>query len=184
MKPAGREVMIPIVKDSACRLSDISAEPGGANIATVDLWSFPIDYYPLDDDINQVILHWMIITMPTGASYVDLTPVSTRALVASLDNQKGPFYVRPGSGTYTSEIYRFTWDATDATNNRVTPKNYTWRETAAHGTVVVTNGSGATYNYGRRLALPTADPYLAFLIQHDGSLNTGSMILQASLRWA
>lgn len=162
------------------------AIPSGAAVTstTAAFVGFPLDagIYPLSLDDNQISLEWNLKTLPTNATYVQITPIS----FAGFSQFPGKPAIVPGidsGGNFM--IQAFTFDNLDTTNNRVNPYNYTIYRSAVDTTIALPDNSGTsrTFQIGTHHLIPVADPYIGFYIQHNGTNATGSMTLVATLRW-
>lgn len=134
--------------------------------------------YPLAG-INQCILKWYLATMPTGASFVSIQPVSARAILFASSAAESVGTI--ANGARRLEFFGHTFSNYDTTNNRTNLYRDRFWKSAIDGTLSV---DSLTYNFGSRVAIQLADPYLAFLVQHDGTTNTGSMSVSVDLSWA
>lgn len=164
-----------------------AAIPDGsaASSTTACFIGFPLEsnIYPLSLDDNQISIEWNIRTMPTGATYVQLTPIS----MAGFTQFPGRPSIIPGIdlGYGAYGLQRFTFDGLDTTNNRVNPGNYTIYRTAADTTLALPDSKGIsrTFALGTHHLIPVADPYIGFFIEHDGTNATGSHSIVATMRW-
>lgn len=175
----GRYVQIPLAKASTqgpidtLELSSIAPD-------TPQFLLLPPQYYPIPPEVNQIILYWHIQTMPTGGSYVDITPIAANSIISTVLATAGIGFGAVASqagGAPTRVYYKFQFNDLDITNNRVNPKNFTIRKTAADGSLTV---DAVSFRTGTRHALECFDPYLAFLLQADGTAATGSMQIYAT----
>lgn len=144
----------------------------GVAIPASSAYLFPSEWYPLDHS-TQISLLWKLDTLPTGASYVDLTPFTFEGIDLDL---VGNTTVDLTGGTEVNSLNRYLWqfDELDSTNNRVLPHPYT-----IHRTVI---DAGV---YGRRYGLPICPgEYVGFLVVHDGTTNTGIHTLSAVIATA
>jgi hypothetical protein len=91
--------------------------PSGATVATA-LFYLPQTWYPLNGQ-NQLELNWYINTMPTAATYVQITPVVFEVFgtTSSAGLPRHPGFPTTSSG-FEKSFARMTWDSFNAASNR------------------------------------------------------------------
>lgn len=151
---------------------------------TTCLYLIPPEFgcYPLTG-VNQLILNWTLYTMPTAATYVQIGPVSFRNLLVTVDGgTPNVGYVVSGTGVLNLEFNAFTFDQLDSINGIVKPHPYYIRKTAVDSATFGT--STLVSAIGSRHAIPIADRYVGFFVNHDGTTGTGSHTVSVEISWA
>jgi hypothetical protein len=139
-------------------------------------WGFQRQYYPLSGN-NELILYWNISALPTGASFVHLTPLACHFLDYGGSQGVGPANPSVIVNDPVAQLpfgfgYSFTYDQLGTPSTGLnTPASYTIERTA------VDNFAG---QLGSRHPLPIGgEQYVFFFVTHDGTTNTGGMFLSA-----
>ena len=163
-----------------CTLQDTAIPPTPQDVQPITapgILVFPPGAYPLKP-FDQLELYWGLWTMPTGASYVDITMFAFRGWIF---DPTAPTFRDPGSmdlqpSPANTDMYLETFLQLDTTSGLEIPFQARIRKTAADGSVSA--GAGPTnYRTGTRHSFPIEEDMIGFLIQSDGMSGTGSMSL-------
>ena len=158
------------------------AKIGNGTTTEKSILVFPYRFYDMTG-LNQMILRWYLRTMPTGATFVKLLPISFDNMVASASSA----VLRPGTVDPTTaqgssfDFAQFTFDELDTTNNVEKFHPYALEKTAADSTLTI---GGKSYVQGTRYAIPIAEDYVGFYVSHDGTNNTGDQTILVTLSYS
>jgi hypothetical protein len=142
-------------------------------LSQTQILTFPkqIGLYNLKQ-FDQIEMYWGLWTMPTGASFVDLTLIGFRGWAL------GSGFMFPAfmASSFPLEIYAAQFLQLDTTTPAVFPFQERIRKTAADAPIATTD-IVEPVRMGTRLSFPIEEDYIGFLIQHDGTDATGSQTL-------
>jgi hypothetical protein len=154
-----------------------------STILAPELYLLPpqLSIYPLKQ-FDQLELYVDVNTMPTGASFVDITLITFQAFLNGNTIAPPPTALEVGEADqagFFDVIYLQQFLELDPTTPADFPFQDNIRITAAAATIVT--ASGATYTLGKRVSFPIEEDYIGFLVQTDGTSNTGVMSMRAIL---